>query len=163
MINRAKQRHIAYVFFTIALIFIVLFFLKTQVKHSDSNWYVTVNHGDPQKIFTFYPNIPYTVNSDDYILYFAFMSKNGYGYKVDYSEKGDAPEGLEKILGGFSGILIPKVLTIICKDTTYFTLTVQLSGFIFESGHYEIHKNVSGGRRFYYDNKKRHFVRAKDF
>ena len=164
MINRAKRRHIAYVFATITFIFIVISFLISQKKHSESNWYVTVKPGDKAKIFTLLPNITYTLNSDDYITYYAFMHQNeNGGYIVDCSFNYNAPVGLEKILGGARDPICLKTFNITCKDTTYFTLNVQLSGFIYESGHYEIHKDKVEGRSVYYNNKKRNLYNVKNF
>jgi hypothetical protein len=164
MINRAKQRHIAYVFFTIAFIFVVLGFMKAQKEHSESNWYVTVDPGDKQKIFIFYPNIPYTIKSDDYILHYGIMTKKRNAvFLEEYSEDFGAPHGLEKILGGYNGSLCLKNYNITCKDTTYYTLTVQLSGFIYESGHYEIHKGKTEGRSVFFNNSKNKLSQVRDF
>jgi len=164
MINRAKQRHIAYVLFAIAFIFIVLSFMKAQKEHSESNWYITMSPGDKPEIFIFYPNIPYTLNSDDYILHYGFMTKNhNSNFIEERSEDFGAPQGLEKIIGGYNGRLCLKIFNITCKDTTYFTLTVQLSGFVNESGHYEIHKGKSDGRSIYYNNSKKKLSLIRDF
>ncbi len=164
MINRAKQRYIAYVFVTVTFVFIVLSMIISQKEHSESNWYVTMRPGDKPNIFIFYPNIPYTINSDDYILHYGFMTKNNNSdFIEEHSEDFGAPQGLEKILGGYTGRLCLKNFNITCKDTTYFTLNVQLSGFIYESGHYEIHKGKSEGRSIYYSNKKRQFVTLNEF
>jgi hypothetical protein len=80
----------------------------------------------------------------------------------EYSENYSAPQGLENYLGCNRPLCLKK-FNITCKDTTYFTLTVNLSGFIYESGHYEIHKGISEGRSLYYSNKKHLFVLLKDF
>ncbi|MHB8581037.1 MAG: hypothetical protein ACYDA4_14430 [Ignavibacteriaceae bacterium] len=160
---KAKRRYVAYVFFTLALLLLVINLLVSQKKYSESNWFVTVEHGDEPKIYVFYPNIPYTIKSDDYILYWACMSKKNDNYIVEYSESYGAPEGSYKILGGYPGQVCLKTFNITCKDTTYFTLNVQLSGFIFESGHYEIHKGVSEGKTFFYNNSKRHIYLANNF
>ena len=164
MINRAKRRHIAYVFATITFVFIMISFIISQKKHSESNWYVTVKPGDKAKIFTLLPNITYTLNSDDYITYYAFMHQNeNGGYIVDCSFNYNAPVGLEKILGGARDPICLKTFNITCKDTAYFTLNVQLSGFISESGYYEIHKGKSEGRSIYYSNKKHQLVSLNEF
>ena len=160
---KAKRRYVAYVFFTLAFLLLVINLLVSQKKYSESNWFVTVEPGDKPKVYVFYPNIPYTIKSDDYILYFAFMSKENNYYNVDYSESYGAPEGLEKILGGGPAQVCLKTFNITCKNTTYFTLSVQLSGFIFESGHYEIHKGLSEGRTLFYNNSKRHLYLANNF
>ena len=74
--TKAKKRFIAYVFFTIAFVFVVISFIISQQEYSKNNWYVTLYQGDKPKIYIFYPNIPYTINSDDYIRRYAFMTKD---------------------------------------------------------------------------------------
>jgi len=163
--TKAKKRFIAYVFFTIAFVFVVISFIISQQEYSKNNWYVTLYQGDKPKIYIFYPNIPYTINSDDYIRRYAFMTKNPYGALIEQcSYEFGAPFGLERILGGTSnGPACLKIFNITCSDTTYFTMNLQLSGFVFESAHYEIHKGRSEGRSVYYDNSSRKLVLAETF
>jgi hypothetical protein len=165
LINRAKRRHVAYVFATITFVFLVISFLIAQKGHSESNWYVTMRPGDSPHSFIFYPNIPYTIKSDDWITYLSFLTKEKlpkkYKYFSDYTFT--APGLVESILGGYPAGTCLHYFNITFKDTTCVTINVQLSGFVYESGHYEIHKDKAEGKSIYYSNKKCQFISLEEF
>lgn len=163
MINRSKQRYIAYAFFTIAFILLTFAFFRKQEIHIENNWYVTVREGDVPQVFTLAPNIPYLVDSENYITHYQLMRKSKAGFMdVICSEDFGAPEGLERILGTNKRTCL-RVFNITCSDTTYLSMQFYLTGFVSESATYEVHKNRGGGTPVYFNHKNKKILLYKDF
>lgn len=143
MVNRAKYRFIAFATFTAALFLFVLSLIVTQANHSDSNWYITVKPGDRDHSFVLLPNIPYAIESDNWISRIAFSRKNRFGYDrqiyyQEYTKPGD----------GHGYYFTQREFHIVSNDTVTLTLGVHLSGFLIKDAYYEVHKDKVVGIRF---------------
>ncbi|GAB1444153.1 hypothetical protein MASR2M39_29990 [Ignavibacteriales bacterium] len=148
MINRSKHRFIAFVLFTIAFFLFALSFIESHIEHNKNNWYVTVEEGDIAKTFILLPNIPYYVDSDDNISYLSFALIDEHGVPVTALHLKYADTDL---LGESNGPLCIHHFNITCKDTTYLTIGVYLSGWFTRDAYYEVHKDVKEGRDLYFN------------
>lgn len=151
MINRARNRFIAFAFFTVALILMVVSFIVSHIEHNKNNWYVSIDKPNAFRSYTLEPNIPYAIISDDNIASISLAVEDERGFQITkYQELFSDTD----ILNIPDGNIAYRKFSITCKDTTILTLQVYLSGWFIKDAYYEIHKGMELKRAYYFDGDK---------